>query len=204
MSKGVLSLIIILILIVVLVFLFLVVVIAGVSKYNTMISRDEAIKNTWSQVENQYKRRYDLIPNLVETVKGYAEHEQETFTAVTEARAKVGQLNVSPEIINNPQAFSQFQQTQEGLSGVLSRLMVVLERYPELKANQNFIRLQDELAGTENRIAVERKRFNDAVLAYNGYIRKFPNNMYANIFGFELAAYFQAPEEAGEAPKVQF
>ncbi|UCE18641.1 MAG: LemA family protein [Gemmatimonadota bacterium] len=201
MSKGARTLIIVLALIVVLILLAIGLV-AG--KYNTMITKDETVKNAWAQVENQYKRRFDLIPNLVETVKGYAEHERETFTAVTEARAKVGQLNISPEIINNPQAFSQFQQAQDGLSGVLSRLMVVLERYPELKANQNFIRLQDELAGTENRIAVERKRFNDAVLAYNGYIRRFPTNIFASMFGFKLGAYFEAPEEAGEAPKVEF
>ena len=201
MSKGARTLIIVLVLIVVLILLTIGLV---TGKYNTMISKDEAVKNAWAQVENQYKRRFDLIPNLVETVKGYAEHERETFTAVTEARAKVGQLNISPEMINNPQAFSQFQQAQDGLSGVLSRLMVVLERYPELKANQNFIRLQDELAGTENRISVERKRFNDAVLAYNGYIRRFPTNMFASMFGFELGAYFEAPEEAEEAPKVEF
>ena len=201
MSKGLRIGIIVLVLIIVLVILLVSYV---TSKYNTMVSKDEAVKNAWSQVENQYKRRFDLIPNLVETVRGYAGHERETFIAVTEARAKVGQLNISPELIKNPQAFSQFQQAQEGLSGVLSRLMVVLERYPELKANQNFIRLQDELAGTENRIAVERKRFNDAVLAYNGYIRRFPTNMFAGMFGFKLAAYFEAPEEAEEAPKVQF
>jgi LemA protein len=201
MSKGARNLIIVLALIIVFI---LVLVSYVVSKYNTIIVRDEAVKNAWSQVENQYKRRYDLIPNLVETVKGYAEHERETFIAVTEARAKVGQLNITPELINNPQAFSQFQKAQDGLSGVLSRLMVVLERYPELKANENFIRLQDELAGTENRIAVERKRFNDAVLAYNAYIRRFPTNMFANMFGFERAAYFEAPEEAEEAPKVEF
>ncbi|MFQ6094066.1 MAG: LemA family protein [bacterium] len=201
MSKGVRNLIIILIVIVAIVLML----VGYVTRmYNGMVSRDEAVKNSWSQVENQYRRRFDLIPNLVETVKGYAEHERETFTAVTEARAKVGQLNISPEIINNPQAFSKFQQAQDGLSGVLSRLMVVLERYPELKANQNFIRLQDELAGTENRISVERKRFNDAVLAYNRFIRRFPANMFAPMFGFGLAAYFEAPAEAEEAPKVQF
>ena len=201
MSKGARSLVIILVILVAVIVLVISFV-AG--KYNTLVAKDEAVKNAWSQVENQYKRRFDLIPNLVETVKGVAEFEKETFTAVTEARARVGQLSVTPEILNNPQAFSQFQQAQEGLSGVLSRLMVVLERYPELKANQNFIRLQDELAGTENRIAVERMRFNDAVLAYNAFIRRFPTNVFAGMLGFQRAAYFEAPEGAEEAPKVQF
>jgi LemA protein len=201
MSKGVRNLIIILVIVVVLVLLMISYV---VGKYNAIIPKDESVKNAWSQVENQYKRRYDLIPNLVETVKGVAEFEKETFTAVTEARGKVGQLNISPEILNNPQAFSQFQQAQEGLSGVLSRLMVVLERYPELKANQNFLRLQDELAGTENRISVERRRFNEMVREYNSYIRRFPTNILAGMLGFEKAAYFEAPTGAEEAPKVEF
>jgi len=201
MSKGIRNLIIVLAIVVVLAVLMVSYVIG---KYNAIIPRDEAVKNAWSQVENQYKRRFDLIPNLVETVKGYAEHEKETFIAVTEARGKVGQLNITPEIINNPEAMSQFQQAQQGLGSVLSRLLVVLERYPELKANQNFIRLQDELAGTENRIAVERRRYNDMVRDYNAYIRRFPTNVFAGMFGFRQAAYFEAPAEAEEAPKVEF
>lgn len=162
--------------------------------YNRFVSLDEGVKGAWAQVENQLKRRYDLIPNYVETVKGYAEHEKEVLTKVTEARSRVGGAkSVSEKIEANNQ-----------LSSSLSRLLVVIERYPDLKANQNFIRLQDELAGTENRIAVERMRYNEAVKMYNIRIRSFPDNIFANIFGFTQADFFEAPQEASEAPKVKF
>lgn len=162
--------------------------------YNGMVTMDESVKAAWAQVENQLQRRYDLIPNYVETVKGYAAHEKEVFVKVTEARSKVaGAGNISEKIQANNQ-----------LSSALSRLMVVVERYPDLKANTNFIRLQDELAGTENRIAVERRRFNEFVKVYNGTIRQFPKNIFAGMFGFEKATYFEVPEERQEAPKIKF
>lgn len=162
--------------------------------YNSLVKRDEGVKTAWAQVENQLQRRMDLIPNYVETVKGYARHEREVFIEVTEARAKVaGSVTPSQQIEANTE-----------LSAALSRLLLVVERYPDLKANQNFIRLQDELAGTENRIAVERMRYNEAVRDYNVYIRRFPNNILAGIFGFGRATLFEAREEAAEPPRVQF
>ncbi len=162
--------------------------------YNKFVQMDVGIKAAWSQVENQLQRRYDLIPNLVETVKGYAKHEKDVLIEVTNARSKVaGAGNVPDKIAANNE-----------LSGALSRLMVVVERYPDLKANQNFMKLQDELAGTENRIAVERMRYNDAVKIYNQAIRVFPGNLIANMFGFKEAAFFDAPKEAEAAPKVKF
>ncbi|MDC7222517.1 MAG: LemA family protein [Spirochaetales bacterium] len=173
--------------------------------YNRMVTLDEEVNASWGQVQNVYQRRIDLIPNLVATVKGYASHESETLTAVTEARAKVGGvMNVSDEVLQDPEAFARFQQAQGELSGALQRLMVVSENYPELKANQNFLALQDQLEGTENRIAVERKRFNDAVKAYNSYIRRFPQVIVANNMGFEQRSYFQAEESAQSAPQVEF
>jgi len=176
----------------------------GVSQYNNIISLDESVNQTWAQVQNVYQRRYDLIPNLVETVKGYAEHEQETLTAVTEARSKVGGVTQIKAEDLTPEKLQQFQQAQAGLSGALQRLMVVVERYPDLKANQNFIRLQDELAGTENRISTERKRFIDASKMYNQKIRRFPGNLFASFFGFEEKPYFEAAQGAEQAPKVEF
>ena len=162
--------------------------------YNSLVSMDESVKAAWAQVENQLQRRYDLIPNYVETVKGYASHEKEVFIKVTEARAKVaGARSISEQI-----------QTNNELTSALSRLLLVVERYPELKANANFMRLQDELAGTENRIAVERRRFNEAVREYNTRIRSFPTNVVAGLFGFERATFFEVPEERQEAPKVKF
>lgn len=176
-----------------------------VGKYNAMQEAKINVENAWSQVQNQYQRRFDLIPNLVNTVKGYAKHEQETLTAVTEARAKVGGVvNISPETINNPEAFAKFQQMQDGLSGALQRLMVSVERYPELKADENFIRLQDELAGTENRISVERMRYNDTVTVFNKMIIVFPNNIFANMFNIKKAEFFQAADTAQKAPEVNF
>jgi LemA protein len=172
--------------------------------YNGFVSLDESANQTWAQVQNQYQRRYDLIPNLVETVKGYASQEKDTFTAVAEARAKVGGITQLQAGDLTPEKLQQFQQAQAGLSGALSRLMVVVERYPELKSNQNFMSLQDELAGTENRIATGRRDFNQAVQTYNSTIRKFPANMLANMFGFAQKPYFQSAEGAEQAPKVQF
>lgn len=176
-----------------------------IGSYNGMVEMDEAVKEKWSQVENVYQRRLDLIPNLVETVKGYAAHEKETFQAVTEARSKAGgTLQVSGQALSDPQAFQQFQQAQNQLTSALSRLMVVVEKYPDLKANQNFLGLQNQLEGTENRIAVERKRFNEEARKFNTYIKKFPRVMLANIFGFREKPYFRAQEGADTAPKVKF
>ncbi|MCD4795780.1 MAG: LemA family protein [Candidatus Cloacimonetes bacterium] len=188
------------------VILIIIIVIASlIGSYNNMVKLDEGVKEKWSQVENVYQRRYDLIPNLVETVKGYAKHEQETFITVTEARAKAGgTFNISEQVLNDPAMFQKFQQAQAGLSGALQRLMVVVEKYPELKANQNFLALQDQLEGTENRIAVERKRFNEAARYYNTYIKQFPKMILANMFGFKEKQYFKSTEGAEEAPKVEF
>jgi LemA protein len=156
-------------------------------------------------VQNQYQRRFDLIPNLVETVKGFAKQEKEVFLGVTEARAKAGGvMNISPETLENPQAFARFQEAQAGLGAALQRLLVVMERYPDIKSNQNFLALQAQLEGTENRISIERRRFNEQVQAYNSYIRKVPQNFVASIFGFKSKEYFQAVSEAEQAPKVDF
>jgi LemA protein len=177
----------------------------GIKSYNNMVKLDEKVKASWSQVENVYQRRMDLIPNLVETVKGYAAHESGTFQAVTEARAKAGgTINLGSQTISDPQAFQQFQQAQNSLSGALSRLMVVVEKYPELKANQNFLALQDQLEGTENRISVERQRFNETALTFNTFIKVFPKNILAGMYGFKERPYFQAMEGANVAPKVKF
>lgn len=162
--------------------------------YNKFVSLDQGVKTSWSQVENQLQRRFDLIPNLVETVKGYAKQEKDVMVQVTEARAKVGGAGTVPDKIS----------ANNELSGALSRLMVVVEKYPDLKSNQNFMRLQDELAGTENRIAVERMRYNEAVKIYNQTIKSFPANLLAGMYGFKDAAFFEAPKEAKEAVKVKF
>jgi LemA protein len=162
--------------------------------YNSLVTMDEGVKAAWAQVENQLQRRFDLIPNYVETVKGYAKHEKEVFVKVTEARSRVaGATSIGDKIEANNQ-----------LSSALARLLVVVERYPELKANTNFIRLQDELAGTENRIAVERRRYNEAVKVFNIKIRRFPTNMIAGMFGFEKSKFFEVPKERQEAPKIKF
>jgi len=162
--------------------------------YNHFVTLDEAVKSSWAQVENQLQRRFDLIPNLVETVKGYAKQEKDVLVEVTNARARVGGATTVPDKIaaNNE------------LSGALSRLLVVVERYPDLKSNQNFLRLQDELAGTENRISVERRRYNETVQAYNVAIRSFPANLLAGMYGFTKAAFFEAPAAAKAAPQVKF
>lgn len=173
--------------------------------YNNMVTLDENVSSAWAQVQNQYQRRYDLIPNLVSTVKGYAAHESDVLTKVSEARASAGGvINVSDDVLNNPEAFARYQQVQDNLGSSLQRLLMVTENYPDLKADQNFMALQDELEGTENRIATERKRFNDAAKQYNTYIRKFPQNFIANMNGFEKKQYFAANNDAQSAPKVEF
>lgn len=170
-----------------------------------MVTADEGVKAAWSQVENVYQRRFDLIPNLVNTVKGYASHEEKVFTEIAEMRSKAGGvINVSDEVLNNPESFEKFQKVQSELGGALQRLISVAENYPELKANENFRDLQSQLEGTENRIAVERKRFNEAVQAYNLLTRRFPQAMLANMFGFREKSYFKADEQAATAPKVSF
>lgn len=171
--------------------------------YNNMVTKDEAVTSQWGNVENVYQRRLDLIPNLVNTVKGYAAHEQETFTKVIEARAKATQVNINPQNLN-AESLKQFQAAQGELSSALSKLMVVVEQYPDLKANQNFLDLQAQLEGTENRIAVERRKFNEVAQDYNTYIRKFPKNIWASIFGFEKKNYFEAGAGAEKAPEVKF
>lgn len=171
--------------------------------YNTMVGQDEGVKTAWSQVENQYQRRLDLIPNLVNTVKGYAAHEKETLEGVISARAEATKTTIDPSNLNE-ESLKKFQAAQGELSSALSRLMVVMERYPDLKANQNFSELQAQLEGTENRITVERKRFNEVAQAYNTYIRSFPNNILAGMFGFFPKAYFTADAGAEKAPKVEF
>lgn len=173
--------------------------------YNQIQQNDEAVIAAWGDVEAAYQRRSDLIPNLVEVVKGYAAHEKETLTAITEARAKVGQMKLGSDVINDPQALAQFQSAQGGLSSALSRLMVVVERYPDLKANQNFLDLQHQLEGTENRINVARVRFNDAVRVFNTSIRTFPNNLTNNfLLKLPRREAFKAEAGAEKAPSVKF
>src|SRR5690349_14887994 len=172
-------------------------------RYNTMVELQETIPKEWAQVESQYQRRADLIPNLVNTVKGYAKFEQETLTKVIEARASATQVKIDPSNIT-PEQLQQFQQAQNGVSSALSRLLVVAENYPDLKANQNFLDLQAQLEGTENRIAVARTRFNEVVQPYNVYIKKFPAVMLAGMYGFTPKGYFEAAEGSEKAPTVDF
>lgn len=171
--------------------------------YNGLVSKEEAVNAQWAQVENVYQRRSDLIPNLVATVKGYAEHEQKVLTDVVEARAKATSINLNADNMT-PENMQAFQNAQEQLSGALSRLLVTVEKYPDLKANQNFLELQAQLEGTENRITVERQKFNNMAKEYNQSIRHFPANIFANMFGFEKIAYFEAQQGAEVAPKVEF
>ena len=167
-----------------------------VGTYNSIVKAEEGVKSAWSQVENVYQRRFDLIPNLVNTVKGYASHEAKVFTDIAEARSKAGGvMQVSDEVLNNPESFEKFQQTQSELGAALQRLLVITENYPELKANQNFMDLQTQL---------ERKRYNEAVQSYNVYIRQFPRSIIANMNGFREKAYFKADDQASTAPKVNF
>jgi len=170
---------------------------------NNMVAMEEGVSSSWSQVENVYQRRADLIPNLVSTVKGYAAHESETLTAVVEARAKATSVTVDPSKLS-AESIQQFQQAQGGLSSALGRLMVVVERYPDLKANESFLNLQAQLEGTENRITVERQKFNLAAQAFNTYIRLFPQSMVASMRNFEKKAYFEAEKGSENAPKVDF
>lgn len=176
----------------------------GTGIYNNLVGLDEGVTSSWSQVENQYQRRADLIPNLVSTVKGVANFEKDTYTAVTEARAKVNQINMSPEMLSDPNAFQQFQSAQDGLGSALSRLLVTVENYPQLKANENFSQLQAQLEGTENRISVERKKFNEVVQNYNTTIRQFPGSIIAGFTGFGQKQYFKSVSGSDQAPKVEF
>ena len=183
---------------------FILVTLSGCG-YNTMQKNEEAVKAAWGDVEATYQRRNDLIPNLVEVVKAYAKHERETLTAVTEARAKVSSIQVSKDIINDPKAFSQFQEAQAGMSSALARLMVVVERYPDLKANQNFQDLQHQLEGTENRINVARTRYNKAVEVFNTSIRIFPNSLTNSLLlHLTLKEPFKAEPGAAKVPQVKF
>lgn len=181
----------------------LLIVVSLTGRYNRLVTLEEGVTAAWSQVENVYQRRADLIPNLVNTVKGYADFEQKTLTQVIEARAKATSVTIDPTNMTEAN-MQQFQQAQDGLGSALSRLMVVIERYPDLKANQNFMDLQAQLEGTENRITVERRAFNETAQAYNTQIRRFPNNILAGIFGFDKKTYFQAESGAEQAPEVQF
>ena len=180
------------------------IVLWGTGIYNSLVSLDEGVKSAWSQVENQYQRRYDLVPNLVETVKGYAAQEKSVMLGVTEARARVGQITVTKEVLEDPEAFSKFQAAQDQFSSALSRLLAVSENYPNLKSNENFMALQTQLEGTENRIAVERRRYNEVVQAYNVRIRQFPASFVASFTGFREKQFFKAKEGADVAPQVKF
>jgi len=173
-------------------------------RYNSLVTLREAVDEKWAQVENVYQRRLDLIPNLIATVKGYAAHEKQTLTDVIEARNKALQTKIDVGSLNNEAKFEAFAKAQDKLSSVLSRLMVVVERYPDLKASQNFLALQSQLEGTENRIAVERKRYNETVRGYNTMVRRFPTNMIASAFGFDKVTYFKSAPEAATVPKVEF
>ena len=175
----------------------------GVSMYNSLVSSEEAVSSQWSNVENQYQRRADLIPNLVATVKGYAAHERGTLEEVVQARAKATQITVVANSLT-PEKLQQFQQAQGELSAALGRLLMIAENYPDLKANQNFIELQAQLEGTENRIAVERNRFNEMARNYNASIRRFPKSIIATLFGFEKKPYFEAEAGTEKAPEVEF
>ncbi len=175
----------------------------AMSKYNTMVDKDESVVTQWANVETQYQRRADLIPNLVNTVKGYASHEKETLEAVMKARASATSIKIDASNLT-PAMIQQYQSAQSGITSALSKLLAVSERYPDLKANQNFLELQAQLEGTENRIAVERRRYNEVAKDYNVYIRKFPSSMFAGMFGFERRPPFEAAEGSDKAPEVQF
>ena len=175
----------------------------GISAYNGLVSMDEGVQTKWADVETQYQRRADLIPNLVNTVKGYAAHESETLTAVVEARAKATSVIIDPTNMTTEQ-IANFQKAQEGVSSALSRLLVTVEKYPDLKANENFRELQAQLEGTENRISVARRDYNEAARKYNTTLRSFPKNILAGMFGFEKKAYFEAQEGSELVPTVQF
>ena len=175
----------------------------AISGYNSLVSMDENVSNQWANVETQYQRRADLIPNLVNTVKGYAAHEKETLEGVIAARSQATQIKVDPTDLT-PEKLAEYQKAQGQLATALGKLLAITENYPDLKANQNFLELQAQLEGTENRINVARKNFNDAAKAYNTAIRRFPKNILAGMFGFDKRAYFEAAEGAEQAPQVQF
>ena len=174
-----------------------------ISAYNGMVKMDESVSTAWSNVENQYQRRTDLIPNLVNTVKGYAVHEKETFEAVVSARSKATQMTVDPENLT-PEKLQEYQKAQGEIGAALGRLLAITENYPELKANENFKELQAQLEGTENRISVERRNFNEVARTYNTSIRTFPKSILAGMFGFDKRPYFEAEEGANKAPEVKF
>jgi len=176
----------------------------GMGVYNSLVTSDESVSSAWSQVETQYQRRADLIPNLVATVRGFATQEREVLLGVTEARAKVGQIQVTKDVLEDPEAFARFQAAQDEFSSAISRLLVVAENYPQLKSNENFLTLQDQLEGTENRIGVERRRYNEQVQLYNTAIRRFPGSLVASFAGFKEKQYFKAREGAEQAPQVEF
>ncbi|MBN1599873.1 MAG: LemA family protein [Bacteroidales bacterium] len=180
-----------------------IIVLMAWSSYNRLVNLEEGVKSQWANVENVYQRRADLIPNLVNTVKGYAAHEQETFTAVINARSKATGINIDPDKLD-AEAIQKFQAAQGSLTSALSRLMVIVERYPDLKANQNFLELQAQLEGTENRIAVERRKYNEIAKLFNSKMRRFPTVLFNNFYGFEKKGYFEAKEGADEVPEVQF
>ena len=183
--------------------IIVVLVMWAIGGYNGMVKMDEQVQNKWANVETQYQRRADLIPNLVSTVKGYAKHEQQTLEDVVKARSEATQVKVDAENLT-PEKLAAFQKAQSGVSSALGRLLAVAENYPDLKANQNFLELQSQLEGTENRITVARKDFNDAAKLYNQSIRKFPKNILAGMFGFEKKSYFEAEAGSEKAPKVEF
>jgi LemA protein len=187
-----------------LVVLLLGVALWGVGVYNKLVSLDEGVQSGWSQVENQYQRRAELIPNLVETVKGFAAQEKGVLLGVTEARAKVSQITVTKEVLEDPDAFAKFQAAQDQFSSAISRLLAIQENYPQLKSNENFLALQNQLEGTENRIAVERRNYNQVVQLYNTAIRKIPGSLVAGFGGFREKQYFKAKEGADTAPQVKF
>ena len=171
---------------------------------NRLVASDQSVNEKWAQVQNVYQRRADLIPNLVETVKGYAAQEREVLEEVTRARASAGNITITPEMLNDPEAVRKFQQAQNELGGALSRLLVTVERYPDLKSNQNFLTLQSQLEGTENRIAVERRRFNETVREYNTQVKRLPDSLVASLRGFRDKAFFEAAPGGEAAPKVKF
>ena len=176
----------------------------GVGVYNSIVSLDEGVSSAWSQVETQYQRRADLIPNLVSTVKGFAAQEKEVLVGVTEARARVSQMNVTKDVVNDPESFAKFQAAQDQFSSAISRLLVVAENYPNLKSNENFLSLQTQLEGTENRIAVARRNFNEVVQGYNTTIRRFPGSLIAGFTGFQEKQYFKSAAGSEQAPTVTF
>ncbi len=201
LSKGLIAVIVLAV--IVLVVMALIAFMWGKSLQNNMVSKEEAVTSQWAQVQNAYQRRADLVPNLVATVKGYATHEQETLQAVVESRSKATQMNVNADQLTE-ENIKKYQEAQGQLGAALGRLLMVQENYPDLKANTNFLALQDELTGTENRISTERNKFNERVKDYNTYIRMFPRNLFAGMLGFEKKGYFEADQSAQAAPKVEF